>query len=272
MELKQKQKSEIESLKDNWIYDNYKDYFNRIKDEYGLFKDLTFEEFSKRIKDLMIDNDSETHTPTLLNDDYFNTENVYNNLDSFKEEIKDNDTETLLNFDDDNFMNSEEFYNDDDYYKETLNTIFDYDILNEIKNSYSSYYVSVNTTNINDDINEKDYSNFEEFKNDYENTLYDLDKDILTKKYIYTYHYEVFNWFSDSTKIYENIKDLIKEIKTEIKTELKLRLKSNRKEIKKNKDNILILKEEFKKVISNKEKNINILENEMKQIKEKLKK
>jgi len=273
MKITNKQKLEIEEIKDNWIKYNFEDYFKTIKGEYSLFKDLDFKTFSKRLKEELDNKDNDTKTPTLLSDDYFYSENFNNTLENFKEGIKEEFNSELINFDTDNLYNTaSEFYYDDDYYKETLSTIFNYDITKEIKNSYSSYFVTIHSININDDIDIKDYEDFEEFKNDFENVLYQVDKNELIKMYIYDFHYEVFNWFCDTKKIDDLNTKTIKEIEELIKIEIPLRLKNKKKALRDNQKVTTILKEEYAKNIELKENEKRNIENKIKALKGYLKK
>jgi len=208
--LTSKQKILIRNkIKDNLdlkdIYKEYKDYYNP----------LSFKKFKNSFIDYILNGCDSEHLKVFDDYDFCLNEKFYR-LENFKNEIKDTNTNTLINFndDDDRFNNIEYF--DYDFITEDLKLKLQNDNLNFMDSRNNDLIIKIN--GIDSILNNLEYYTFKEFLNEIDNLVYDYDLNNLFLMFIFDNHKNSFDY-----KQKLDFKGLNDSIIKEIKNELKLR-------------------------------------------------
>lgn len=195
-------------IKDNLdlksMYKEYKDYF----------KAISFNKFQNSFIDYILNGCESEHFKVFDNYDFIENEQFYK-LETFKDEIKDTDTDTLINYDSENEQFNNFEYLDYDFITEDLKLRLQNDNLNFIDNSRSNDLI-ININAINSILDNLEYYTFKEFLKDLDNLVYDYDLKNLYAMFIFDNHKKQF--CIQSKLDFKGLNDsIIKEIKNEIK-------------------------------------------------------
>jgi len=271
--IQPKQQEQINKKLNEFIEKEYKTYFKEVSSDYvELFKNVDFKEFSERVSELILEG-FEFEQPFISRNDYYSCSGFYDDLTRFDEELSDKDTTDLIDYSLEKIELKSYEYSEDflsEQIKECFSTLFNgVDIFKIIKISRDDAYIVISDEDVKINIPEEinNYDKFEDFLDELEDRLEDINKDNLIMGYFANFHREVFKWFCDTTELDKNIKDLDLQIQINIKEELKNR-KLNLMITKHNEHEILkILKQEFKNALKYKEDYIKIIDEEIKSIK-----
>lgn len=267
----------IQTVYNDFIDTNLKQYFTKLKTEFGHLKG-DYTEFKENMQELIINGCDET--AIILSDSY---NYLVNEIDSYQfqiDNIEDTETNDLINFEIEN--NLLEDYDDNDYKQEFFTTIFDCDY-SELQNKYKYCRDDIY---INIELEENDLNN-DYYKEGTETQVYDclydeldLNVDLFELKlaYIHKYQNDLFKAFVSTKGLDENLKEIKNKFKIEQKTELQKRLVELQKDISKYQTEIntylkiftedILIKDLINEKIKRLDNNIKTNQNEIKNIKE----
>jgi len=223
-ELNKTDLKKVDTIINKWTDNELKDYYNSISENFPILNNWNYNKFKESIRYLIL-NDFDTGTPTIAQDYFFSMGNQLQSLSRFNEEMKEEETNELINFDEDNERFTHNEYNDTDYLTETLNIVFGYEISNDFKDSRDSTYINIYSCDVYKNIEDmfKNCNTKKEFFEEVEDTLNYVDMNDLKKAYIYNFCDDVFKWFCNTHKLDDEIKAVTSDIKKNIFSELEQR-------------------------------------------------